>query len=71
VLDNLKEGVLTPDIYNPTLNPVFQRCADPLRVVAKHRMGRNIPRSNFSPARKKIWPPGTTAQPDRPATPML
>ena len=23
VLDNLKEGVLTPDIYDPTLNPLF------------------------------------------------
>jgi transposase len=24
VLDNLKEGVLTPDIYDPTLNPLFR-----------------------------------------------
>jgi transposase len=24
VLDNLREGVLTPDIYDPTLNPVFR-----------------------------------------------
>ena len=24
VLDNLKEGVLTPDIYDPTLNPVYR-----------------------------------------------
>ena len=24
VLDNLKEGVLTPDIYDPTLNPLFK-----------------------------------------------
>ena len=24
VLDNLREGVLTPDIYEPTLNPVFR-----------------------------------------------
>src|SRR5581483_10097439 len=24
VLDNLREGVLTPDIYDPTLNPLFK-----------------------------------------------
>src|SRR5206468_10689512 len=24
VLDNLKEGVLTPDIYYPTINPLFK-----------------------------------------------
>ena len=24
VLDNLKEGVLTPDIYDPTLNPLYR-----------------------------------------------
>jgi transposase len=24
VLDNLKEGVLTPDIYEPTLNPLYR-----------------------------------------------
>src|SRR6202049_3107685 len=24
VLDNLKEGVLVPDIYDPTLNPLFR-----------------------------------------------
>ena len=27
VLDNLREGVLTPDIYDPTLNPLYQGCA--------------------------------------------
>ena len=26
VLDNLNEGVLTPDIYDPTLNPLFETC---------------------------------------------
>ena len=31
VLDNLKEGVLTPDIYDPTLNPLYPRRARPLR----------------------------------------
>ena len=24
MLDNLKEGVLIPDIYNPTLNPLYR-----------------------------------------------
>jgi len=24
VLDNLKEGVLTPDLYDPTLNPLYR-----------------------------------------------
>jgi len=24
VLDNLREGVLTPDIYDPTINPLFR-----------------------------------------------
>jgi hypothetical protein len=24
VLDNLKEGVLTPDIYDPALNPLYR-----------------------------------------------
>jgi transposase len=27
VLDNLREGVLTPDIYDPTLNPPLPGCA--------------------------------------------
>ena len=26
VLDNLREGVLAPDIYDPTLNPLFRTC---------------------------------------------
>jgi hypothetical protein len=29
VLDNLREGVLSPDIYDPTLNPLY-------RDVLKH-----------------------------------
>jgi hypothetical protein len=27
LLDNLKEGVLTPDIYDPTLNPLELECS--------------------------------------------
>jgi transposase len=46
-LDNLKEGVLKPDIYEPELNPVYAamlahyRCvADPARVRDPDRKGR-------------------------------
>lgn len=46
VLDNLKEGVLRPDIYEPGLNPVFQAMlahygvvADPARVGDSNRKG--------------------------------
>jgi hypothetical protein len=34
VLDNLKEGVLTPDIYDPTLNPLFRDVLAHYAVVA-------------------------------------
>ena len=34
VLDNLKEGVLTPDIYDPTLNPLFRDVLAHYGVVA-------------------------------------
>src|SRR5690242_3443375 len=34
VLDNLKEGVLTPDIYDPTINPLFQDVLTHYGVVA-------------------------------------
>jgi transposase len=34
VLDNLKEGVLTPDIYDPTLNPLFKDVLSHYGVVA-------------------------------------
>jgi transposase len=34
VLDNLKEGVLTPDIYDPTLNPLFKDMLAHYGVVA-------------------------------------
>lgn len=46
VLDNLKEGVLTPDIYEPELNPVFAAmlrhykvAADPARRGDPNRKG--------------------------------
>lgn len=34
VLDNLKEGVLTPDIYEPTLNPLYREVLAHYAVVA-------------------------------------
>ena len=40
VLDNLKEGVLTPAIYDPTLNPLYTRRARPLRRSSPCRDGQ-------------------------------
>ena len=34
VLDNLREGVLAPDIYDPTLNPLYQHVLSHYGVVA-------------------------------------
>src|SRR5579872_3941614 len=34
VLDNLREGVLTPDIYDPTLNPLYRDVLKHYNVVA-------------------------------------
>ena len=46
VLDNLKEGVITPDLYEPELNPVYASVlahygvvADPARVADPDRKG--------------------------------
>jgi hypothetical protein len=47
VLDNLKEGVLTPDVYEPALNPLYRdvlahygAVALPCRVGAPNRKGK-------------------------------
>jgi len=47
VLDNLREGVLTPDIYEPTLNPLYRDVlqhygvtALPCRVQDPDRKGK-------------------------------
>lgn len=45
VLDNLKEGVLTPDIYDPTINPLF-------RDVLKHYGAVALPCRVRDPDRK-------------------
>ena len=34
VLDNLKEGVLTPDVYDPTINPLYRDVLAHYGVVA-------------------------------------
>jgi transposase len=34
VLDNLREGVLRPDVYDPTLNPLYRDCLAHYGVVA-------------------------------------
>ncbi len=34
VLDNLREGVLTPDVYDPTLNPLYRNVLAHYHVVA-------------------------------------
>ncbi len=50
VLDNLKEGVLTPDIYDPALNPLYR---DVLvhyrrrRPTVSRRRSRSQPASNL------------------------
>ena len=45
VLDNLREGVLTPDIYDPTLNPLY-------RDVLKHYGAVALPCRVHDPDRK-------------------
>jgi transposase len=46
VLDNLKQGVIKPDLYEPELNPVYAAMlahygvvADPCRVADPNRKG--------------------------------
>lgn len=41
VLDNLREGVLTPDIYDPTLNPLYRDLLAHYGVVAMPRKRRS------------------------------
>ena len=51
VLDNLREGVLTPDIYDPTLNPLY-------RDVLKHYGAVALPCRIQDPDRKGKVEPG-------------
>jgi transposase len=45
VLDNLEEGVLTPDIYDPTLNPLYR---DLLAHSAARRASSSAIAASFS-----------------------
>jgi len=61
VLDNLREGVLTPDIYEPTLNPLYRDVlqhygviALPCRVQDPDRKGK-VERA-IGYARQSFWP---------------
>jgi transposase len=47
VLDNLKEGVLVPDIYDPTLNPLY-------RDVLAHYGAVALPCRIHDPDRKAL-----------------
>jgi transposase len=57
VLDNLREGVLRPDIYDPVLNPLYRDCLAHYGVVALPCRVRNPDRKDqasycsFSPTR--------------------
>jgi hypothetical protein len=44
-LDNLREGVIDPDIYDPELNPLLRRYAQALRVLLPFPAGRTHPTS--------------------------
>jgi hypothetical protein len=46
VLDNLREGVLAPDIYDPTLNPLYSD------VLALRRHAAALPRRTSGPERQ-------------------
>jgi len=50
VLDNLREGVLTPDIYDPALNPLY-------RDVLAHYGAVALPCRVRDPDRKAKWKP--------------
>ena len=56
VLDNLQEGVLTPDIYDPTLNPLFKDVLAHYGVV-----GHAVPRSRSGSQRER-WNPASATR---------
>ena len=74
VLDNLREGVLTPDIYNPTLNPLYRDVlkhysvvALPCRVAHPDRKGKvesGVGHAQKTPDQKRRGKP--TLSPDKP-----
>ncbi len=59
VLDNLKEGVMRPDIYEPELNPLYARCSRttawspiPAAYVTRIARARSKTRSSTRRARR-------------------
>ena len=68
VLDNLKEGVLTPDIYDPTINPLFKDVLAHYGVVAMPCQVRDPDRkdyvsycTSFRACNGESWPRGPSA----------
>ena len=72
VLDNLREGVLKPDIYDPTLNPVYrdmlahyQAVALPCRINDPDRKGKvesSVKHSQMTPLKGQRFATLETAQ---------
>ena len=50
VLDNLREGVLAPDIYDPTLNPLYR---DVLAALRRGRPALPRPRIRIAKGRSR------------------
>ena len=72
VLDNLREGVLKPDIYDPTVNPLYRdmlatstmssRCLPVSRSRSQREGGkRRRPCQKYSPERTSVRKPGGSA----------
>jgi transposase len=55
VLDNLREGVLKPDIYNPTVNPLY-------RDMLRHYMSWRCPAASAIQIARGRWK-GASAMP--------
>lgn len=56
VLDNLREGVLKPDIYEPTLNALYREVLAP-RVLYRetHTLLDELARASLDGTRKHSW----------------
>jgi transposase len=75
VLDNLKEGVLTPDVCDPTLNPLFRdvlahygAVALPCRVGHADRKGNRCLTSRRAATVSRRSPPGPRGSSSRSLT---
>src|SRR5205807_7326097 len=66
VLDNLREGVLTADIYDPTLNPLYRDVLSPPALAGerrKMRCGFNATAYSVPRARTARWYAERVARP--------